>query len=43
MLGMGAYAGTARRRVHLATVYSFGLRLANAQADARPVIPISLR
>ena len=37
---MGAYAAAARRRVHLETVYS-GLRLAIAQADARPFMPIS--
>ena len=48
--GMGAYAGAARRRVHLATVllrppsgYRPGLRLAIAQADARPVMPVSSR
>ena len=39
--GMGAYAGAARRRVHLATVL-LGLRLAIAQADARPAMPVSL-
>ena len=39
--GVGTYAGAARRRVHLATV--FGLRLAIAQADTRPVMFISLR
>ena len=58
---MGAYAGAARRRVHLATVLlrpppghrpgrrqarharilQIGLRLAIAQADARPAMPIS--
>ena len=58
--GMGAYAGAARRRVHLATVLprppsghrpgrrqarharilQIGLRLAIAQADDRPVMPI---
>ena len=31
-------AGAAGRRVHLATVYDFGLRLAIAQAATRPVI-----
>ena len=61
MSGMGAYAGTARRRVHVATVLlrppsghrpgkrqarhvrflQIGLRLDIAQADARPVMPIS--
>ena len=39
---MGAYAGAARRRVHLVTVL-FGLRLAIAQTDARPTMPISFR
>ena len=37
----GGYAGAARRRVHLR--YSFGLRLAIAQADARPAMPVSFR
>ena len=61
--GMGAYAGAARRRVHLVTVLlrppsghrpgrrqarhvyilQTGLRLAIAQADARPVMPIPFR
>ena len=61
--GVGAYAGAARRRVHLATVLlrppsshrlgtrqarhahivQIGLRLAIAQADARPAMPISFR
>ena len=40
--GVRTYAGAARRRVHLATVL-LGLRLAIAQADARPVMPISFR
>ena len=40
---MGAYAGAVRRRVHFATVYSFGLRLAIAQADVRPDMPVTLR
>ena len=60
---MGAYAGAARRRVHLVTVllrppsghrpgrrqarhvhiFQIGLRLAIAQADARPAMPISFR
>ena len=35
---MGAYAGAARHRVHLATV----ILLAIVQADARPVMLISL-
>ena len=47
----GAYAGAVRRRVHLVSMsttegappwYSFGLLLAIAQADARPVMLISL-
>ena len=61
--GMRAYAGAARRRVHLVTVLlhppsdhrpgrhqtrhahilQIGLRLAIAQADARPAMPISFR
>ena len=41
--GMGAYAGAARRRVHLATVLTFVLRLAIAQADAEPATPLFLR
>ena len=41
---MGAYAGAARRRVHLVTVLlQIGLRLAIAQADARPAMPASFR
>ena len=39
---MGAYAGPARRLVHLARRYFVGLRLAIAQADARPVMLIFL-
>ena len=39
---MGAYAGATRRGVHIATLL-FGLRLAIAQADARPAMPIALR
>ena len=38
---MEAYAGAARRRVHLATVF-FGLRPSPNQA-ARPAMPVSLR
>ena len=59
---MGAYAGAARRRIHLVTVLrppsghrpgrrqachahilQIGLRLAIAQADARPVMAVSFR
>ena len=40
--GMGACAGAARRRVHLAKL-PLGLRLAIAQTDARPVMPASFR
>ena len=40
---MGTYAGATRRRVHLVTVYTFGLRLAIAQADAKPDMPVSFR
>ena len=38
---MEAYAGAARRRVYSLRRYSFGLRLAIAQADARPAMPVS--
>ena len=37
-----AYAGTARRRIHFETVL-LRPRLAIAQADARPVMPITFR
>ena len=38
---MGTYAGAARRRFTLRRYFFTGIRLAIAQADAVPTIPIS--